>query len=372
MCCALTITCIHEFIHYQVDIFSYGITIIHVLSGKWPIPSEPIEVNPDDPDDLIAVSEFDRRKENIKIISKDHPLLPLIKRCVSNSSSHRPTSADVLQQMYEIAEENMTSFTNKIEMLEWIKTLETESKDLHDQIDELKARNLALVEERVNEITEESQSPYANRIELLERTEGLQKEINNLILKNDAKKEVPIVVGNGDQLKQEKSHTIDNIINPPHRHELTVEEVATQAGIKLEDLDKECHRAILLKLADTCDHWELIGQHLGLSTAQITAINDDNGYAVLKRLGVFQKWKERFAHKATYKVLVKALLSCGKAQQAIDVCNQLCKQQGQYSVGRLSYISVYLRHGTEYLVCAPPPLNSVWRCPLGAPNLPFM
>ena len=124
--------------------------MIHVLSGKWPIPNEATQVNPknpDDPDDLIAVSEFDRRKESIKLIKTDHPLLPLIKRCVSNSSSHRPTSADVLQQVSDITEENMTSFTNKIEMLEWIKTLETESKDLHDQIGELKAQNIALVEE---------------------------------------------------------------------------------------------------------------------------------------------------------------------------------------------------------------------------------
>lgn len=124
--------------------------MIHVLSGKWPIPGEPTQPNPnnpDDPDALIAVSEFDRRKESIKLIKKDHPLLPLIKRCVSNGSTHRPNSADVLQRVSEITEENMTSFTNKVEMLEWIKTLETESKDLNDQIDELKAKNVVLVEE---------------------------------------------------------------------------------------------------------------------------------------------------------------------------------------------------------------------------------
>lgn len=124
--------------------------MIHVLSGKWPIPGEPTQPNPnnpDDPDALIAVSEFDRRKESIKIIKKDHPLLPLIKRCVSNGSTHRPTSADVLQRVSEITEENMTSFTNKVEMLEWIKTLETESKDLNDKIERLKAENIALVTE---------------------------------------------------------------------------------------------------------------------------------------------------------------------------------------------------------------------------------
>ncbi len=122
--------------------------MIHVLSGKWPIPSEATQANnPDDPDDLTAISEFDRRKESVKVIKKDHPLLPLIKRCVSNGSKHRPTSADVLQQVSEITEENMTSFTNKIEMLEWIRTLETEGKHLHDEIARLKAENASLVAE---------------------------------------------------------------------------------------------------------------------------------------------------------------------------------------------------------------------------------
>ena len=124
--------------------------MIHVLSGKWPIPCEPNQPNPnnpDDPDDLIALSEFDRRKEAVNLIKKDHPLLPLIKRCVSNRSLHRPASTDVLQQVSAITEENMTSFTNKIEMLEWIKTLETEGKDLHDKIERLKAENITLVAE---------------------------------------------------------------------------------------------------------------------------------------------------------------------------------------------------------------------------------
>ena len=122
--------------------------MIHVLSAKWPIPSEATQANnPDDPDDLTAVSEFDRRKESIKMIKEDHPLLPLIKRCVSNGSKHRPTSEDVLQRVSDITEENMTSFTNKIEMLTWINTLETEGKHLHEEVAGLKAQYLSLIEE---------------------------------------------------------------------------------------------------------------------------------------------------------------------------------------------------------------------------------
>ena len=117
--------------------------MIHVLSGTWPLPREPTQVNPNtpnDPDDLIAVSEFDRRKESVEMIKQDHPLLPLIKCCVSNGSSHRPTSSYVLQRVNETANKYYTtSFTNKVEMLQWIKTLETEIEDLHSQMDKFKA-----------------------------------------------------------------------------------------------------------------------------------------------------------------------------------------------------------------------------------------
>ena len=138
-----TCTIIYPYVH-KVDIFSYSVMMIHVLSGTWPLPSEATQANPnnpDDPDDLIAVSEFNRRKESVKIIKQDHPLLPLIKQCVSNASTLRPTSLDVLQQVNDITNEYMTSFTNKVEMLQWIKTLETESQDMHGQIIKLKTES---------------------------------------------------------------------------------------------------------------------------------------------------------------------------------------------------------------------------------------
>ena len=47
----------------QVDIFSYGVMMVHVLNGQWPFPGEAVRVNPrnpNDPNDLVGVTEFDR------------------------------------------------------------------------------------------------------------------------------------------------------------------------------------------------------------------------------------------------------------------------------------------------------------------------
>ena len=49
-------------------------------------------------------------------------------------------------------------------------------------------------------------------------------------------------------------------------------------------------------------------------------IADDNRRAEQKRLTMLKKWHKKFAHKATYLVLVQALANSGRNSQAADVC----------------------------------------------------
>jgi hypothetical protein len=116
----------------QIDIFSYGVMIVHVLSGQWPFPGEAVRVNPrnpNNPNDLVGVTEFDRREEYINLIGNEHPLMTLIQGCLSNSPSHRPTSSEVHQRVSAVAADHPPSFTNRVEMMDRIKTL-SEEKDI--------------------------------------------------------------------------------------------------------------------------------------------------------------------------------------------------------------------------------------------------
>ena len=104
---------------------------MHVLSGQWPFPGEAVRVNPrnpNDPSDLVGVTEFDRREEYINKIDNQHPLMHLIQSCLSNNSSHRPTSCEVQQQMSALSAEHPASFANRVEMLERIKALGEEKE----------------------------------------------------------------------------------------------------------------------------------------------------------------------------------------------------------------------------------------------------
>ena len=111
---------------------------------------------------------------------------------------------------------------------------------------------------------------------------------------------------------------------PTASAELTLQDVAAQAGLKtLDVLDQECSQQVLLRLAKHCVDWQLTGFHLELTKSDIVAVDEDYRTAEQKRVEMLRKWKERFAFKATYQVFIEALLSCGKASDAIDACRAI-------------------------------------------------
>ena len=113
----------------KLDIFSYGVMMVHVFTGHWPLPGEPAKANPQNPNHpLIPVSEADRREEYLGDVGRDHPLMELILRCLHNSPALRPEAAEILRHVSEIASHFPPSFANQAEMLKRIKS-ESDQKD---------------------------------------------------------------------------------------------------------------------------------------------------------------------------------------------------------------------------------------------------
>ena len=174
--------------------------MVHTLSGEWPFPGDAVRVNtrnPNDPNDLVGVTEFDRREEYINLIENEHPLMTLIQRCLSNSPSHRPTSSEVHQSVSAVAADHPPSFTNRVEMMDKIKTLSEQTERA------LLERDIAVTEkteetamlmaekdtvvikcERVSTMMEETQSAMENLCQSHSiEVEALQAE--NVDLKDD-------------------------------------------------------------------------------------------------------------------------------------------------------------------------------------------
>ena len=107
----------------KIDVYSYGVLIIHILCGRWPFPAEAFCPDPQNPDATIPVSEVERRAEYLQEIGNDHPLMAVIQQCLSNVSTRRPEISALFDQVNTILSALPQQFTDRVEMLKQLQTL---------------------------------------------------------------------------------------------------------------------------------------------------------------------------------------------------------------------------------------------------------
>ena len=110
----------------KVDVFSFGVLVLHILSGEWPMPGGVYAEDPLDPNRMIPVTEYERRRESINKISEDHPLLGLIEQCLSNIASRRPDAAEIIDQLQVEHARVPPRPENRLELLQLVQSLRTE------------------------------------------------------------------------------------------------------------------------------------------------------------------------------------------------------------------------------------------------------
>ena len=99
-----------------IDEFSYGVMMIHILSGKWPNPlSVPIRINPDGT--MTAVTEPERREVFLRAIGDDHPLMDLILQCIANYPQARPHVTKIVERLAEMVRLFPATIADRLEVL---------------------------------------------------------------------------------------------------------------------------------------------------------------------------------------------------------------------------------------------------------------
>ena len=137
----------------KIDSYSYGVIIIHVLCGRWPFPADAFHPDPQNPEVLIPISEIDRRAEHLRDISQDHPLMGLIRQCLSNAPCRRPEASEILHQVNSIMSitPEILHHHNILEMEERVQSLMSQNEGLASlsqakqyEIEALRAENQLL------------------------------------------------------------------------------------------------------------------------------------------------------------------------------------------------------------------------------------
>ena len=197
----------------EVDVFSFGVMMVHVLSGEWPIPTEATRVHPCNPAHVIGLSEVERRAQYLNIIGRPseeqegHPLMPLIERCLNNSPNLRPTSSELVERMSDAVTQQPLTFSNRVDMMQRMESILTEKEILQTRVTVLEGQ-VERGEVAQREQREESQQQEA----------ALSVEVEQLRLQ----------VGN---LEAEKTHlsTVATAREELHRTEVQAKEKQLQA-----------------------------------------------------------------------------------------------------------------------------------------------
>ena len=117
----------------SVDIFSYGILMIHMFSCQWPEPQ--VGPNRIDAGKLIPVTEAERHGVFLRAIGNDHPLMDLILKCIHNDPQVRTHASEIVERLAEMVLQFPASFANRLEMLSHIQNIDDTRRSPKVKID---------------------------------------------------------------------------------------------------------------------------------------------------------------------------------------------------------------------------------------------
>ena len=95
-------------------------------------------------------------------------------------------------------------------------------------------------------------------------------------------------------------------------------------------LDKEVSEEHLRDMSRIIADHEIVGPELGLSDAEMVAVDTDARTQQLKKMKMLKTWKQEFSFKATYRRLIEALLRCHRGGDAQKVCELLASSKHRH------------------------------------------
>ena len=116
-----------------------------------------------------------------------------------------------------------------------------------------------------------------------------------------------------------------DLANPSSMNSSSVSEIATRVGLTDHDtlLKRTCEDDLLPFVAGYFHPWREAAPYLSLREIDIDDVERDHGSESERRLGALRKWKASNGQRATYGVVIKALLTVGRVDNAENICSFL-------------------------------------------------
>ena len=190
----------------SLDCFSYGVLILHILTGEWPIPSDKIH---DEGRPVGVLSDIDQRREFIEKIDENHPLMGLIHNCLDHKSK-RSSAKVILKKVEEVQKQCCKPQVDRMTLLIQQKLADERKAVLEGELNRLKDEKKRL------ELLHEAE------VEEIEKLENENIMLRSLVeLRNTEQEAMEKCAQNKDELcrkKEDEISTLKQEINSMKKH----------------------------------------------------------------------------------------------------------------------------------------------------------
>ena len=150
----------------KLDVFSFGCLILHILTGNFPVPTDP----------KAKVSEWDRRAYYVKQVL-DNKLIPLARQCLEDDPARRLNMNEIIEEIRH----NRHDPSHSLHADEIFKKLEQQLKQQEQELQKFQHQ----LQKEGKEKTEKEQDIQSYRNQLLVKERELQKKERELQAKDE-------------------------------------------------------------------------------------------------------------------------------------------------------------------------------------------
>ena len=105
---------------------------------------------------------------------------------------------------------------------------------------------------------------------------------------------------------------------------VSVQELVRSCGLEEASLESEVTYVHFDDISRYLSKWKRLATKMTISQPEVDDIESDHpNKAEMQKVSFLDTWKQKMTFKATYRVLMEALLSIGRAEDARGVCQIL-------------------------------------------------
>ena len=211
----------------KLDVFSFGVLIIHILTGQFPNPTDRFRTVRDHQNDergeededveeneevRVVVPETERRQAHLRLIQDTHSLKPLALQCLKKKERQRPSALQLSERLFELKQApQCTESMHQAQSSRGNRGEETEA--LRREAQELRQQNTDKEEQIQQQVAENQQFRQQLRGQRI-LTEAKTREASehlahNTQLQNMVEEYQHTIVTNNREL-QEQQRTIES------------------------------------------------------------------------------------------------------------------------------------------------------------------